>query len=285
MFYAYVSGIVVLAVLWVLCGVLCGAWNPWKLVIGADGRPSTSKLQWFLWTVVIIFSYAAIYAARAGKGNFEAISDMPANLLIAMGLSITTMAAAKGITVSYVTSGRVVKTATASEDNGPAPIIQDDDGFPDLSKIQMMAWTIIAVGIYLISVAHQIGTDLPKLPDIEPSLMVLMGLGQGAYLGKKLTTTTVPRLTGLSPGSGKPGTTVTVAGLSLGDKQDGSLLTIDGNPFQPDSPPVWQDTQISFTIPPKHPGGREWSEGQRVLVGLIVNGQESANTLPFTVMH
>jgi hypothetical protein len=113
--------------------------------------------------------------------------------------------------------------------------------------------------------------------------MVLMGLGQGAYLGKKLTSTTTPRLTGLSQGSGKPGTMVTITGLQLGEKQNGSLITINGNPFFPVPAPEWGDTQIKFTIPAKQADGSDWLAGQRISIGVIVGGQEGANTLPFTI--
>jgi len=289
---AYGSAIVVLGILWMLYRVLGDTWNPCKLIEGADGRYSASKVQWFLWTVVVIFSYVAIYAARAFKGHYEPITDIPSNLLIAMGFSVTTVTASKGITASYVASGSVVKSnvdrdaGADSKATGPGPIIQDDTGFPDLSKIQMLAWVLIAIGVFLINVLNQVGTALsalPKVPDIDPALMVLMGLGQGAYLGKKLTTTTVPRLTGLSLGSGEPGTPLIITGLSFGEKQNGNLITIDGNPFQCDEPVDWKDTQIAFTIPPRHPNGKDWDAGQRISIGVIVGGQESANTLPFTV--
>jgi hypothetical protein len=36
---------------------------------------------------------------------------------------------------------------------------------------------------------------LATLPDIDTALMVLMGLGHGAYLGKKLILTTSPAIT------------------------------------------------------------------------------------------
>jgi len=289
-FVACVSGIgiVVLVGLWLLYVVLGGSGNPRKLVEGADGRPSTSKFQWFLWTVVVIFSYVAVYAARVMKGNFEVITEIPANVLIVMGLSLATMTAAKGIMVSYVASGRMTKTKVDpkvdSRSTGLGLLVQDDTGFPDLSKIQMVAWTLIAIGIYLIRVVHEISCTPPELPDIDPALMVLMGLGQGAYLGKKLTTTAVPRLTGLSHGSGKPGTEITLTGMSFGGEQNGSLITIDSNPFHLEPAPDWQDTQIKFIIPAKHPNGRDWSAGQRISIGVIVGGQESANTLPFTVV-
>ena len=282
-FVAYTSGIVVLGLLWLLYRVLGGTWNPWKLVEGADGRPSTSKLQWFLWTVTIVFSYSTVYAARAWTGDYGVISNIPQNLLIAMGLSVTAMAAAKGITVSYVSSGQVTKAGVPPETASSGSIFQDDTGIPDLSKIQMMAWTIIAIGIYLIRLTQEIRTvPLPQLPDIDTALMVLMGLGQGAYLGKKLVTTTTARLTGVSPGSGPPGTEITIVGMSFGEKQNGSLITIDGNPLTP-AGLAWGDTQIKFKIPDKQLDGNNWSTGQRIFMGVIVAGQESANTLPFTV--
>lgn len=129
--------------------------------------------------MVVVFAYVAIWAARALKGNFAPVTEIPQNLLIAMGLSVTMMAAAKGITVAYVASGRVIKTSTESEDKpdkGLGPIVSSDEGDPDLSKIQMMIWTLIAVAIYLFAVVDQIRGG-HVLPDIDASLMVLMGLG------------------------------------------------------------------------------------------------------------
>ena len=283
----YVSGFVALAMVWLLVRVLAGSWIPRQLVEGADGRPSTSKLQWFLWTVVVVFSYMAVYAARVQKGHFEVITEIPANILIAMGLSLGTMTAAKGITVQYVAKGKVVKDKVDpkrdTKDAGLSSVVRDDDKYLDLSKIQMMAWTLVAIGVYLIRVVHEIGLDLPALPDIDAALMVLMGLGQGAYLGKKLVSTTAPRLNGLSPGSGKPGTEITITGASFGEKQNGSQITIDNNPYHPDPAPAWEDAQIKFTIPAKTLDNKEWSPGQRTQIGIIVSAQDSSNTLPFTV--
>lgn len=279
----YACGIVVMVILWLTCRVLVGSWNPWKLVIGADGKPSTSKLQWFLWTIVIIFAYTVIFAARVEKGIYESVSEIPANLLIAMGFSIATMAVSKGVTVAYLASGRITKSkAVKGAAAGPGSIIQDDDGFPDLSKIQMLAWTVIAIGTFMVHVAYQVNSAFPQLPDIDASIMVLMGLGQGAYLGKRLTTTSVPRLAGLSPGSGKPGSHITLTGFSF-DGAAGNLVTLDGSPANFDREPGWEDGKITFTLPAKQPGGEDWLAGQRVSVGLIVNGQESANKMPFTV--
>src|SRR5690242_7543055 len=100
--HPYLVAVGVLALLWLIYRVLSGSWNPLLVVCGADGRPSTSKLQLWLWTLVVLFAYVAIYTARASHGHFEPISQLPANVLIALGLSVMTATAAKGITVSFL---------------------------------------------------------------------------------------------------------------------------------------------------------------------------------------
>jgi hypothetical protein len=67
-----------------------------------------------------------------------------------------------------------------------------------LAKIQMLAFTTVAIGIFLATVIHQIVTNdiAAGLPDIDASLMVLMGISNGGYLGKKLVTFGTPGATG-----------------------------------------------------------------------------------------
>jgi hypothetical protein len=185
-FVPYVVGVLSLVLLWLLYKVASGG-NIASLYEGNDGRPSTSKFQFFAWTAVVIFSYTAIYSMKVGTGDFKAINELPTNVLIAMGMSVISAAAAKGITVSYISTGRIAKTSVPSGSSTFGAILQDDQGFPDLSKVQMIAWTFIAIATYLIAVGSKIHKgDHSGLPDIDSALMVLMGLGQGAYLGKKL---------------------------------------------------------------------------------------------------
>jgi len=296
---AVVIGLGVLGVLYLLTliGSRAGK-NPWNLVKGADGAPSTSKFQWFLWLIVIIFSYSVLWVLRAKQGNWSAISEVPANLLAVLGFSTGTAAAAKGITSGYIQSGRVAKTTAAQKAAAPAAagapaqqpapsaggILQDDTGTPELAKIQMTGFTLIAVGIFLATVIHQIVANpvITTLPNIDSSLLVLMGISQGGYLGKKLVTFGTPVLYAPNPAQAPARTPVTLPGANLGSSSSGNQLTMDGIPIASTS---WVASSIGFTVPDNNPGtGAAWPAGTTTTVqlGVSVMGQTS-NSVPFGV--
>ena len=310
-FPPYVWGVIALVTMWLVIWLLAETLNPFKLVIGADGRPSTSKLKPFLWTAVVVFSYAVLYAARTKKGFIEAIAEIPPSLLLAIGFDAATLVAAKGITESQVSSRQIEKppsadlqaktdattnatTVDTQANDGPGAVFNDDKGFPDLTKIQTITWTVFAIVIYLVGVdaiLHKINnlppttTSLPEglgLPDIAPALMVLIGLGNAAYLGKKLVTTDTPALTALA--LEKTGTTanVTVTGVALGASQGGSRIVV--NDKELDVVPLeWTNERVKFKLPDKNPeGGGDWVNGQIVRVRLFVRGQ-TTNQLTFTI--
>jgi hypothetical protein len=184
----YAVGVGTVFLLWLLYKSAFGG-KISSLYEGNDGRPSTSKFQFFAWTAIVVFAYAAIYSLKLEARHFDAINEIPKNVLIAMGMSVISATAAKSITVSYISTGRIAKSTVPSGSSSFAAIFQDDAGVPDLSKVQMIAWTFIAIVTYLIAVGSKIHQrDYSSLPDIDSALMVLMGLGHGAYLGKKLVT-------------------------------------------------------------------------------------------------
>jgi hypothetical protein len=189
---ARLSGLGVLILLWAVYGLANGTFDLRELAEGADGRLSTSKFQWLLWTGVVIYGFAVVVVATALQGHLDALPTMPTNLLYAMGISTGTMAVAKGVTTAYAQGlqKRAVATGTPLM---WGDLFRDDGGNPDLSKTQMMAWTLIAVTIFIANLASGTlactGAQCPGLPNIDQSLMTLMGLGQAGYLAKKLVTT------------------------------------------------------------------------------------------------
>ena len=110
---AVLIGFALLGLLWACIGLTNTkiGWKVWKLVDGEDGARSTSKFQWAMWLVVVLFAYTVLWVIRARAGDYSATMTVPRNLLTVLGLSTGTAVAAKGITVGYLQSGRITKTA------------------------------------------------------------------------------------------------------------------------------------------------------------------------------
>jgi IPT/TIG domain len=283
-------GLLALVLLALASAAITGTWNPARLVLGQDGRVSTSKFQHWLWTIVVVFTYVLLTAERLRNGKSLVVNTIPVNVLLAMGFVITTTTAAKAITVSYVRHGDVTKTAKADGESAVAGLVASDDAeIPDLAKIQMLVFTVIAATIYLVLVFHRYvafgacdpsATVACQYPDIDDALMVLMGLAQGAYLGNKLTTKDTPRLGRLEPPTGARGATVTLRGAAFGGG-DGSWVLLNGTPIPTTS---WADDSIAFAVPRRRPSdGTPWRFGDIVQLELVSNGRRSANTVPFQI--
>jgi IPT/TIG domain-containing protein len=293
-FLAYVAGAIALGVFLFISGVVLGGRKSWgkvnKVLQGQDGALSTSKVQWFAWTAIVIFSYVAIYAARALQGHFQAVDAIPPNVLLVLGFSTTTMTAAKGITTAYVANGRLIGKAASADAPTKGGLLASDSGVPDLSKIQLMSWTVIAIGIYLCTVGATIhgiatlkhGAPEPGLPDIDGALMVLMGLSQGGYLGKKLVTTNTPQLTAVTPPKIAPGGSVALSGSGFGPQAASSSLCVN-DVAVPIADGQWSDTAISFTAPANRPDGTAYPRNTIVQVGVYVGGQPGASTLALVI--
>ena len=277
---AVLTGLGFLAVLYLVTAIISRHYRPWDAVKGFDGFPSTSKFQWFLWLIVILFSYITLWTLRARQHNYSAL-EIPASVLIVLSFSTITAAMAKGITIGYVQSGRLFKVGRDYVTSGQGGILKDDRGAPDLAKIQLVGFTFIAVGIYLITVLHQIVTNgiTVGLPNIGSSLIVLMVVSQGGYIGKKLATFDKPTLYRASPPSGPPGTAVTLSGANLESPFDSQLL-LHGSPINSTS---WSNTSIRFTVPAADPGGNAWTVPKQVVQLAVSTMGQQSNSVPFTV--
>jgi hypothetical protein len=283
------AGLLGLFSLYLFYVAVMGEWGIWNAARGKDGRASTSKFQALLWTVAVIFAYIAVLDARWIHGYTEVLATIPPNLLVALGISVVTTTGAAAVTASNVDSGKQLKPTKKNQ--GLAPIFQNDDDQPDLGKIQLVAFTFVAIAVFLGAVFQElalIGTGTgnkpaDSLPDIDASLMALMGLGSAVYLGGKLVTTATPFLSALS----KPGLSVagsdddrklTISGLNLGAGQAGNQVWVDGVALQAPAT-EWSDTSITVVIPTKKPDGSAWTTGKTVDVLVVSGGRSSANSL------
>lgn len=177
------------------------------LLVGADGKLSTSKCQFWVWTEVVLFSYVFLITAHF-QGGIPWPGDapkLPNNVLLLMGFSVATAAAAKAIATSHPTAPAAAQVATnavaaAKSAGAPTPVkarpyadlVTDNPSAQtsSLSKIQMLTWNVVAAAVYVVTVftVREVffkGTAT-AYPDVDAALVGLVGIGQGAYLGTKL---------------------------------------------------------------------------------------------------
>jgi IPT/TIG domain len=295
-FLPYVFGIVGVAVYGAV-GQLAGPKSGGLLgaIRGEDGRLSSSKFQFFLWTGVVIFSWVAVYVASHSYPGICIVSsraEFPSNVLLAMGFSVITLATAKGVTTAYVYAGRLAKGTGASW--SLADLVCADDGkTPDLTKIQMLTWTLLAAGSYLYSTASLItlyhypsGAPSCGIPDIDTALMALMGIGQGAYLGTKIITNQSIILRNLDKPQTFAGDTVTINGSGFGTTQ-GSVYFGTVAALMAAGAGAWSDAAIKVIVPAIDSSDNQpFSPGDSVSVGVLLTGSDESsstgNTLLFT---
>jgi hypothetical protein len=185
-----------LAALIALCAALVRGQLAW-LVIGEDNRYSNSKFQmavWFLTVLGVYLGAVLLRSAVLGLGSIGHVA-VPTTVLTLSGISALTFGGAKKIVTTRIRRAggatRLVKPPSRRGPNLLADLVNDDSGHrPDLGDVQMLVITLIAVAVYLVQGWDWLSTkallDAPTLPDIDGTLLGAFGLGQGAYLVKKV---------------------------------------------------------------------------------------------------
>lgn len=178
----------ILALVYAVVAVASREPNPYRLAEGYDGRTSTSKAQFLLWTAIVVPCYAALFTANWRTGHVDASLKMPDNLLAVLGISVATAVGAKAL---YAVGDAPKQKKAAPGAHGKGGLVTDDTGFPDLAKVQLVAWTLLAAGIFCIRVIHELRVTLggtghvAAMPDLDAALLTLMGISHAGYVGKK----------------------------------------------------------------------------------------------------
>jgi hypothetical protein len=128
---------------------------------------SLSRTQMAVWTWLVINAYLFLYVMTHDPGV-----DIPASMLGLLGISATTYLAA-----AMVDRG--------SPDASPEPsygFIRDIAGGSGVSlhRLQMIGWTLVLSLAFITQVLNKM-----SIPDFNPTLLGLMGLSAGTYIGFK----------------------------------------------------------------------------------------------------
>ncbi len=160
--------------------------SPWY-VVGSTGQASLSQLQMLLFTLIVatLLFYQWI---RTGI-----LQDLSTDLLYLIGIS-TAGAGGSQITSSlkknldkdiYEYLQRLgwftAPLATAHTDAHPSELLLTDNKF-DIYKFQMFVFTLVVAAYVISAGSSQLGNI-----EISTTLLTLMGISQGAYLGGKAT--------------------------------------------------------------------------------------------------
>lgn len=161
-----------------------------------DESYSLSRLQMYLWTVVIVVGYFAVFCSTPG------IPVIPESLYILMGINFANSVASTAINnikspFLPATAPAAMQGAVSQAPVAPAPlpaastppdftkdIFFESQGSLDLPRTQMFIWTVVSLGVFVVMLVNSFG-NAPKLPDITTGLVALMGISNGAYLGAK----------------------------------------------------------------------------------------------------
>ena len=238
------------------------------VILGEDGRTSTSKAFILMWTLLVGWSLVVLLiagefvsphacvprsdianAARACQAAGDEVGLMQVgwlnflhhglagSYLILLGVPATAGIAAKGITQAQVNSPTGFKTTKARQKGlhpfaRLAEIFCADDGSTDIADFQYLIFNLIT-GVYF--VAQFLNPDGSGLPTIPDTLLGLTSVSAGLYVGKKAVTRSQPAVTGVFPLPLHDGAQFTVLGTGLtpdpaaqGDAEP--QITIDGLP-------------------------------------------------------
>jgi hypothetical protein len=199
------------------------------LVVGVDGRWSTSKAQALMWTYIVVFIFLsllfgivtlgiALDAAAVADGvtgrDFSDI-DLPEPYYILLGGPFAAAILAKAFTTSKVTSGTLVKTE-ATNATGPAQgfrdLVSDDSGETDLVDFQYLLFNLLAAGMVLAAFIPHLAKGFPDVPEV---VFGLTGASALAYTTKKAVERRIAVITSVTPRHVRPGDTIEISGSNL----------------------------------------------------------------------
>jgi hypothetical protein len=187
-----------------------------SLIVGADGRVSTSKVQAVLWTYAVLFAFSYMLVLgrvpydRPGRphiGLDDAFADFVASELqpeyiALLGLPIAAAVAAKALTTAKVAKNQMSKPpgATSGVAAGVAEIVSNDAGQSDLLDFQYFAFNLLMLAYFFIAFASSSEVPSQGLPDIPATLLTLGGVSTTSYVVKKaLEEGVAPTITSVAP--------------------------------------------------------------------------------------
>ena len=210
---------VTLLVAIVLFGVLL--WGT-RLLIGTDGRLSTSKTVAGAWTMLLAAALLAYVLAKLfhHPQAFSRLvhSGLAGQYGLLIGGPLGAAIAAKGIVGAQVARNSGAKRPTHKtdkhkkpRDRNPLLLVQNDDGDAELGAFQYVLFNFVAMVFFVgTAIEHPLG-GLPTIPDV---LLGLTSVSAAGYVTKKALPGSEPTAK-VVPETQEEGKPVTIKGSNL----------------------------------------------------------------------
>jgi hypothetical protein len=139
--------------------------------LGGTKHPySLGRAQMAWWFFLVVLSYSFIWLVTGDRDT------IPPSVLALIGISSATALAAA------VIGPRTDNSAPARRSEGWwKDLVADEQGAVTLDRLQIVVWTLVLSGIFLFSVIWEL-----TMPEFNGTLLALMGLSSGTYIGFKL---------------------------------------------------------------------------------------------------
>jgi hypothetical protein len=167
------------------------------LVVGKDGRTSTSKAVAFAWTLAVIFGLLAILFAKlfGDKDAYNALiqNGLREDYWLLLGGPYAAAILAKYATTSQAQDGG--KT-TATDGANVQQLVVNDEGEGDLGDFQYVAFNLVALLYFFVLFVPHLNSGIPEMPKTLSGLALTSA---GVYSAKKFLSQAPPTLLSLMP--------------------------------------------------------------------------------------
>lgn len=138
----------------------------------SENKPfSLSRTQLAYWTIIVISMFVYIWVLTSE------IPPITGSTLILLAISIGTSAGAKVVDSSQ---SEIDRHQDLNSDGFLIDLLSDSNGV-SIHRLQMLVWTIV-LGLYFVRTSILYLT----IPQLDDSMLALMGISNGAYVGLKI---------------------------------------------------------------------------------------------------
>ena len=164
-----------------LAGLLILARRSSLLRDNPGGPYSLARTQMAIWSWLLVNAYFFLFVM-----TWDPAVDIPTSILGLLGISATTYLAAALVDRNDGTSTPPISKGFWKDISGSSGV--------QLHRIQIIAWTVVLAFVFIVRIFTKL-----SIPDFNPTLLGLLGLSAGTYVGFKFPENQTPASTPAAP--------------------------------------------------------------------------------------